>query len=467
MLCRKLSGVVCSMNITEIPKFQSAPKSQAVPIELPQTHRAVELAQSLIRFPSLSPVNSQLAVQSSEILDYIQEYLSGYGARCKRLPFEGGHAKWNYKVDNLYAEWRFGESPRHLCFIGHTDVVPPGDEADWSQNPFSGQLKNGWIYGRGATDMKGAVAAYCAAITQILPWLEDKSVCLSLILTSDEEWAAINGTKKVLEWLKKNGVEIDAAIVGEPSSSDLLGSHIKVGRRGSVCGELNISGVQGHAAYPDMYDNPNRALSLAAAILSSYCWESNDCYFPPTNFEIVALQSGNFGESAIIPNKANALWNIRFAPQYEIEQIKLILNNALAHPPEWAKHHPDFDKLAKVRIRVNSDTAALPYFSEPGFLAEIAVDAVRKVTNITPDLDGGGGVTDGRFLHDFFPHAQIIELGLPEKGGRNCSEDLKEYGRRGGMHQIDERCLVKDIENLSLCYQKIISQFAASTSKSL
>lgn len=441
-------------------------QSKGAPIEFPPTQTAVELAQTLIQLPSLSPVNSELAGPSSEALNSIERYLSQYGARCRRLVFEGGHQKWNYPVDNLYAEWCFGENPRHLCFIGHTDVVPPGDETQWRQDPYSGQLQDGWIYGRGATDMKGAVAAYCAAITQILPWLQDQSVRLSLILTSDEEWAAINGTKKVLHWLEKNGIKIDAAIIGEPSSSDQLGSHIKIGRRGSLCGELNVSGIQGHAAYPDMYDNPNRALSLATAILSSYCWEEKCCYFPPTNFEIVALQSGDFGESAIIPNKANALWNIRFAPQYEIEQIKLILNNALANPPEWARHHPDFEKLASVNIRVNSDTAAMPYFSKPGSLAKIAVNAVREITKITPELDGGGGITDGRFLHNFFPNAQVIELGLPEKGGQNCDKNSKDYGRRGGMHQVDERCLVKDIEDLSLCYQKIISQFAADGSTS-
>jgi succinyl-diaminopimelate desuccinylase len=393
-------------------------------------------------------------------LNYIEGYLKRFGAQCKRLVFKGGHPKRSYPVDNLYAEWRFGEDPKHLCFIGHTDVVAPGDANKWSKNPFDGELDNGWLHGRGATDMKGAVAAFCTAVTQTIDLLKDQSICVSIILTTDEEWAAVNGTKKVLDWLKKSEKKIDVVVVGEPSSSDRLGSHIKIGRRGSLCGKLTVTGIQGHAAYRELFENPNRALSLAGTILNSYRWEYKDSCFPPTNFELVAQHSGNFCETAIIPDKAKSVWNIRFTPQYQVDQIYQTLLKILANPPKWAVAHPDFKRLGKVMIHANTDTAAQPYYSKPGPFADLVSHVVSKVTKETPKLDGGGGITDGRFVHKFFPAAQIIELGLPEKGGRNSRDYIHDYGKRGGMHQIDERCSVKDLEDLLLCYQEIILQFA-------
>lgn len=427
----------------------------------------IQLARDLIRFPSLTPITREISESSSDLLNYIEGHLARHGAKCQRLTFVGGHDKWGYPVDNLYAEWQFGKGSKHLCFMGHIDVVPPGDLMSWSKDPFGGILEDGWIYGRGATDMKGAVAAFCAAITQNIELLQDRSLRISLLITSDEEWAAINGTRKVLDWMKQTGKTIDAIIIGEPSSTDKLGSHIKIGRRGSLCGTLAVTGVQGHTAYPDLFDNPNGALSLANTILNAHRWEHDSSCFPPTNFETISLQSGNLNETSIIPSKATSSWNIRFTPRYQVDQINQILLNILTEPPAWARSHPDCNKLANVIIHSNTDTVAEPYYSKPSFLTQIAIRAVSRVTNEQPQLDAAGGTTDGRFVHEFFPAAQIIELGLPERGGLHDSSNSQNYGKSGGMHQIDERCRVKDIEDLLLIYQKIIFQFASSVTVDL
>ncbi|MEM7621192.1 MAG: succinyl-diaminopimelate desuccinylase [Pseudomonadota bacterium] len=420
---------------------------------------AAELTQNLIRIPSLTPIQPDISAPASCTLNYLEGYLTRFGANCTRLVFEGGHPKWGYPVDNLYAEWTFGQSQKHLCFLGHTDVVAPGDKDLWSENPYSAVLKDGWIYGRGATDMKGAVATFCAAVTQDIEALKNRACKLSLLITTDEEWAAVNGTRKVLEWLHNENKQIDAFIVGEPSSHDDLGSHIKIGRRGSLCGTLEALGIQGHAAYHDLFDNPNRALSLASAILNAHIWDHDNPHFPATQFEIIACTAGDFGTTAIVPGKAKALWNIRFTPEYSVSELIKTLKACLENPPHWAQSHPDFNKLKNITIHANTDTAALPYYSPPSHLAEIALQVTEKVTHQMPRLDGSGGTTDGRFVQNFFPNAQIIELGLPEKGGKINGALPFDYGNRGGMHQIDERCSVSDIEILYKCYQGIIEKY--------
>ncbi len=424
---------------------------------------AVQLIQNLLRIPSQTAVTPDLFPASKASLDYLEGYLKNYGATCHRMTFEGDDEQWGYPVDNLYAEWTMEGAEKHLCFMGHTDVVAPGNNGLWSSQPFSGDIKDGWIYGRGATDMKAAVATFCIAAAELAHKGKLSPVNISLIITTDEEWVAINGTRKVLNWMSENNRHPNAILVGEPSSADIFGSHIKVGRRGSLCGTLVAPGVQGHAAYKDLFENPNRALSLAGAILNAHIWDNNIPHFPATNFELIALQAGSFSNSSIVPNKAEALWNVRFTPEYTTERIHKTITGLLEQPPEWARSHPDSSELNKIQVTSHIDTVSLPYYSKPADFADITANAVQAHTGTVPVMDGVGGTTDGRFVQEFFPDAEIVELGLPEKGGYPGTTPPDDYGQRGGMHQVDERCSINDIQKLLLCYQEIITKFASST----
>lgn len=425
--------------------------------------KVTQLLVDLIKVPSITPLDAKDRGAALQTLDILEQELAQYGAQFKRLSYSGGHDKWHYTVDNLYIEWTFGEPDYHLCFLGHTDVVPVGDLKRWSVEPFSGLKKDGWIYGRGATDMKGAIAAYALAVAELvaelrkLPLSDMPNLRLSMVITTDEEWAAINGTDKVLDWLSSMGKQPDSFIVGEPSSQDVLGSHIKIGRRGSLCGTIVAKGVQGHAAYSGLFVNPNRALCLAASILQTHAFNDKQGDFPRSEFEIIALDSGSFQATAIIPAQAVALWNCRFTANFTPQQVVDTLNNILADAPQWARQHPDFELLRNVEIVANLDTVSTPYYSQPGTICEIAAQAVQSRLNVSPIFDGAGGTTDGRFIHRYFPAAEIIELGLPEKGGMQHDHDTAEYGTQGGMHQVNERCLEKDLHGLYDIYYSILA----------
>ncbi|TAL29293.1 MAG: succinyl-diaminopimelate desuccinylase [Alphaproteobacteria bacterium] len=426
----------------------------------------IKLAQALVRVPSVTPLDKKDYSAARQSIDVAAEAAKETGATITRLEFEGGHPKWDYKVENLVAEWSFGTAEKHICYIGHLDVVPPGDGKKWSGDPYSGKIEDGYLHGRGVTDMKGSVAAFISAIGEKLDDLKAQgNVKITVILTTDEEWAAVNGTDKVLKWMKARGDEPGAFIVGEPSSQDELGSHIKIGRRGSLVGTFNVKGVQGHAAYQDLFENPNRALALAISILGSHEWKDGNANFPNTNFELVALKSGDFNASAIIPGEAQALWNIRFTPQQTPNSLEKWIMDTLANPPEWAKNHPDADALKNITVTANKDTASIPYYSEPGSLAASAQDAVKTVLGTTTKLDGSGGTTDGRFASKIFPDAEIIELGLPERGGIVNGHKDDDYLSRGGMHQVDERAAVTDLINLRKIFEETVMNYDRKDSK--
>lgn len=419
------------------------------------------LARDLIRIPSLTPIRPQLQPEASRSLDYLENILHAAGANCRRLTFEGGHETWGYPVDNLYAEWGDCETCPHICFLGHTDVVPPGDPAGWSADPYSGHIDGGFLCGRGATDMKGAVAAFIAAAIRHVrkSAAAGQPAALSLLLTTDEEWVALNGTRKVLEWMRDAGKRPAAFLVGEPSSSEEFGAAIKVGRRGSLCGTLRAAGIQGHAAYPQLFENPNRALALALTILHQIRWDDGTDIMPATNFETVAMASGDFNATAIIPGEAAALWNIRFTHRETVAGLMANLQDSLENPPDWVKSHADAIVLRKLKLIGNVETASMPYYSHPGAFAQIIVSVVAQLCGRTPILDAGGGTTDGRFIHDYYPQAEIVELGLPEAGGIRRSAQPDEFGKRGGMHQADERCSLRDLECLADCYTEILSAY--------
>jgi succinyl-diaminopimelate desuccinylase len=412
--------------------------------------RVVEIARGLIRIPSLTPVTPDLRPTAAQSLRYLQAFCEASGARCEWLTFAGGHARWDYPVDNLHIDWGDATQPGGLCFLGHTDVVPPGDLGAWKRDPFSGAVEDGFLHGRGATDMKGAVAAFAAAASQC------PAARASMIVTTDEEWAAVNGARRVLEWMRETSRRPAGFIVGEPSSEEHFGSGVKLGRRGSLCGTLHASGVQGHAAYPGLFVNSNRALSLAIAILHHYRWRDGEPGMPATSFETIAIASGDFGATAIVPGEARALWNIRFTHRETPSTLSLKLQHLLDNPPQWAKDHPDAHLLGNLRLTANSDTAAMSYYSPPGALAALARSVISRHALRDPALDCKGGTTDGRFIHAVFPQAEIIELGLPECGGLTREAHPREFGKAGGMHQVDECCAVNDLQSLMWCYQDML-----------
>ncbi|MBV1929504.1 MAG: succinyl-diaminopimelate desuccinylase [Gammaproteobacteria bacterium] len=425
----------------------------------------VAFTQELIRIKSVTPLDPKDLKVAQDSLDLVEKFVKQTGATTKRMSFSGGHDKWDYEVDNLYIEWTIGNPEKFLCYMGHTDVVPPGDTDKWDNDPFKGQIKDGYIYGRGATDMKGSITAFLSAVKELTEKAKsnDVNMRIGIILTTDEEWAAVNGSQKVLEWMKSQGKEPDAFIVGEPSSQDELGTHIKIGRRGSLCGTFNIQGIQGHAAYSDLFDNPNRALSLALTVMNSQIWKDGNKYFPNTNFEAVALNSGNFKASAVIPGQAEVLWNFRFTHNQTPQSLDSHVQKSLKNPPKWAKEHPDFETLKNITITSNIDTASTPYYNDPKTLASAAIDAIKTIKKIDTKIDGSGGTTDARFIQNYFKDAQIIEMGLPERGGI-CShkEPPDDYLKKGGMHQIDERASVQDILKLRDIFKQTVINYSHS-----
>ncbi len=413
--------------------------------------QAFDIARQLLRIPSLTPINGALQAGASEALDLLQRIAAQTGASCHRLSFEGGHDVWGYAVDNLYVTWP-GQADRHLCFLGHLDVVPPGDLTQWRRDPFSGDVDGGMVWGRGATDMKGAVAAFCAAAIGFASQRPAQRPTVSMILTADEEWAAVNGTRKVLEWLRDRGVCPNAFLVGEPSSPSRLGTHLKIGRRGSLCGTLTAHGVQGHAAYPELFVNPNRILAAALDRLHAYEWGDARPGMPPTSFETIALRSGDFGQTAIVPSTAEALWNIRFTPSQTVEELVVKLRNLLALQDEATRNAGAGGNTPPLSMNPNTSSVSMPYYSPPGAFAHLAAEAVQAVTGHHPVFDAGGGTTDARFVHAAFPGAEIVELGLPEAGGGGAAGE-------GGMHQVNECCSIADLAALTDCYAGILARF--------
>ena len=420
----------------------------------------IDLARRLIRIPSLTPVTADLRPAAQESLACLQAFLEAAGARCERLCFSSGHERWGYPVDNLYAEWISNPGGSGICFLGHTDVVPPGDPANWQRAPFGAEIEGDLLYGRGATDMKGAAAAFAVAAARFAQ--ENQKLNVSLIITTDEEWAAVNGTRRVLEWARAQGKTPSAFLVGEPSSAEILGAGIKIGRRGSLGGRLIARGTQGHAAYPGLYENPNRALVLALGIFHRLRWDDGEPGLPATNFETIALSSGDFGASAIIPGEAQALWNIRFTHRQTPSGLAASLREALANPDNFARNHDDANILKQLSLVANMDTAALPYYSAPGQLARAARLTVAECTGKDAIFDAGGGTTDGRFVHEYFPQAEIVELGLPEMGGLTYEAHPERAGRYGGMHQADESCSVADLQSLSGCYLSLLRNYSGT-----
>lgn len=374
----------------------------------------VALTRDLIRCPSVTP-------RDEGALDLLQGVLQSLGFTCHRLPFTEPGTE---PVDNLYA--RIGDRSPHFCFAGHTDVVPVGDPAKWTADPFAGEIVNGQILGRGAADMKGAIAAFAAAASRFLAARgRDFGGSISFLITGDEEGVAINGTDKMLKWLDARGERIDACVVGEPTNPRFLGEMIKIGRRGSVNAEITIIGAEGHVAYPHLADNPIPRLLRVLSELDARVLDEGTEHFDPSNLEITSVDVGNPATN-VIPAAARARLNIRFNDRHTGQSLV-----------DWIADVCDrLGGAHELKTHVSGEA----FLTEPGPLVEIVAGAVQDVTGREPELSTTGGTSDARFIRRICP---VVEFGL--------------VGQT--MHKADERADVDDIERLAAIYQEILNRF--------
>lgn len=381
----------------------------------------LELAQALIRCPSVTPTEGGA-------LDLLQSVLSGLGFACHRLPFEEDGSP---RVDNLYA--RLGAGGPHLCFAGHTDVVPVGDAGAWSVDPFAGEVRDGALYGRGAVDMKGAIAAFVAAVGDFLEDglpLGGSGGSISLLITGDEEGDAVNGTRKVLRWLEARGERIDCCLVGEPTSDAQLGDMVKIGRRGSLNGRLTVIGTQGHTAYPQLADNPLHHLARMLNALVSDPLDGGNAHFPPSTLQLTSVDVGNPATN-VIPAKATALFNVRFNDIHSSATVESWIRDRLDRALD-----PRRGAAYELTLRVSGESFLCP----PGAWSALISDAVASVVGRAPALGTTGGTSDARFIKD---HCTVAELGL----------------LNATAHKVDEHVPLSDLAQLTAIYGAVLERY--------
>jgi succinyl-diaminopimelate desuccinylase len=375
----------------------------------------VELARALIRRPSVTPADAGA-------LDVLQRALEDLGFECRRLPFGEAAAD---RIDNLYAA--IGETNgRNFCFAGHTDVVPVGSVEQWTREPFGAVLDDGMLYGRGAVDMKGAIACFAAAAARFLARRGPRfGGRISLLITGDEEGAGVNGTKRVLKWLAANGERLDACLVGEPTNPTRLGEMIKIGRRGSLSGRLTVHGVQGHSAYPHLADNPvHRLLRMLHAAISEPL-DDGSVHFQPSSLQVTSIDVGN-PASNVIPAEAKAMFNIRFNDRHRSTDIEA-----------WLRHR--FDAVGG-RYDLTIAVSGESFLTPPSALAELVADAAQQVLGARPEFSTTGGTSDARFIKDYCP---VAEFGLTGQT----------------MHKVDERVSVADLASLAGVYEAVLDRY--------
>ena len=365
---------------------------------------SLKLSKELIKFKSISP-------SSNGSIEFIADILGKQGFECNILEFG------EKKVKNLYAFKHFGEGP-NVCFAGHTDVVPPGDIRDWKYDPFSPTEKDGKLFGRGACDMKGAIGAFISASMKFIEKSNSKfNGSISFLLTADEEGDADYGTKKVVDWLKKNNKQIDFCVVGEPTNPSKLGEMVKIGRRGSLNGWITVNGKQGHVAYPHNAINPIDGILKICNELALPL-DSGSKAFQPSNLVVTSLDVGN-DVTNLIPNKGYIKFNVRFNDNFNSKDLISLLNKRL-------------EKL-KIEYSLKVKVSGESFFNFSEKLTQSLVKAINKVCNTNPDLSTTGGTSDARFISKICP---VIEFGLIGKT----------------MHQINENSKIQDIENLDKIY---------------
>ena len=377
----------------------------------------VAIARDLLRCPSVTPAEGGA-------LAYLERLLKSAGFAVERPTFS---APGTANVENLYA--RIGKASPHLVFAGHTDVVPPGDEAAWRYPPFAGEVADGLLYGRGAVDMKGAVACFmAAALGHLAASGGEPKGSLAFLITGDEEDVAVNGTVKLLKWVAEGGERFDHCILGEPSNSQALGDAVKIGRRGSLNGTLVVTGTQGHVAYPQLADNPIRGLVHLMSALMAEPLDQGSAAFDPSNLEFTSVDVGNRTVN-LIPAEARARCNIRFNDHHTLASLKSLIESRVAVVAGGVRWRIDWEPS-------NADV----FLTQPGPFVDLVVAAVAAVTGRKPRLSTSGGTSDARFIKDYCP---VIEFGL--------------VGRT--MHQIDERTAVDDLVGLTAIYRRILDRY--------
>lgn len=376
----------------------------------------VALSQDLIRCPSVTP-------EEGGALDLLETTLTELGFTCHRLPFSDAGTP---DVDNLYA--RIGTGGPNFCFAGHTDVVPPGDTADWTTPPFAADIRDAALYGRGAADMKCAIACFVAGAAAFLKARgDDFGGAVSLLITGDEEGPAVNGTRKMLGWLDQNGEKLDACLVGEPTNPKALGDMVKIGRRGSYNATLTVEGIQGHVAYPALADNPvPKLLKLLTALTDAPLDHGND-HFQPSNLEITSIDVGNPATN-VIPARAEARFNVRFNDGYSTASLEAELTRRL--------------DTVGIAYTLTGRSSGDSFLTPPGRLSDVVSGAISAVTGSTPELSTSGGTSDARFIKD---HCPVVEFGLINQTA----------------HKVDEFSTLADIRALADIYRAVLDAYFA------
>ncbi len=377
----------------------------------------LQLAKELIRFPSITPTDAG-------VMKFLEKKLKKLGVRTKILEFREKKSK---PVKNLYA--RLGNKAPNFCYAGHLDIVPPGNIKDWTVNPFKPSVKQGHLIGRGANDMKGSVAAFVSAVSIFLNNNKKFKGSISFLITGDEEGDAINGTKKVIDYLKKKKEKINFCLVGEPTNPNRLGEMIKIGRRGSLTGILTILGIQGHVAYPHRANNPSTTLIKILNELKNIRFDKGTKNFQPSNLEVTKINIDNNADN-VIPRMAQATFNIRYNDKHSSDSLKKKLNKVFSK----------ISKKNKSKFKIEYRVSGEAFLTKPNATTFMIQNIVKKITKIKPKLSTTGGTSDARFIKNISP---CLEFGLVGKT----------------MHKVDEAVSLGDLKKLTKIYSLILDNY--------
>ena len=377
----------------------------------------LQLAKELIRFPSITPTDAG-------VMRFLEKKLKRLGFKTKILEFREKKSK---PVKNLYA--RLGNKAPNFCYAGHLDIVPPGNIKDWTVNPFKPSVKQGHLIGRGANDMKGSVAAFVSAVSIFLNNNKKFKGSISFLITGDEEGDAINGTKKVIDYLKKKKEKINFCLVGEPTNPNRLGEMIKIGRRGSLTGILTILGIQGHVAYPHRANNPSTTLIKILNELKNFRFDKGTKNFQPSNLEVTKINIDNNADN-VIPRMAQATFNIRYNDKHSSDSLKKKLNKVFSK----------ISKKNKSKFKIEYRVSGEAFLTKPNATTFMIQNIVKKITKIKPKLSTTGGTSDARFIKNISP---CLEFGLVGKT----------------MHKVDEAVSLGDLKKLTKIYSLILDNY--------
>ncbi|MDA9646138.1 succinyl-diaminopimelate desuccinylase [Candidatus Pelagibacter sp.] len=377
----------------------------------------LQLAIELIKFPTVTPIDAG-------IMKFLEKKLKTLGFKTKILEFKEKDSK---PVKNLYA--KLGNKGPNFCYAGHLDVVPAGNLKDWTVNPFKPSVKKGHLIGRGANDMKSSIAAFVSAVSNFVGNKRKFSGSISLLITGDEEGVAINGTKKVIDYLKKKKEKIDFCLVGEPTNPNKLGEMIKIGRRGSMTGRLSVIGIQGHVAYPQRANNPSTTLVQILKELKEIKFDNGTKDFQPTNLEITKINIDNFADN-VIPGLANATFNIRFNNKHTSSSIKKKIDKIIKK----------ISNKKKSKYKIDYSVSGEAFITKPNNTTFMIRDIIKKITKIEPQLSTTGGTSDARFIRKIAP---CLEFGLVGKT----------------MHKVDEAVSLSDLKKLTKIYTEVLKNY--------